>query len=537
MSIMGSSPEERFLDPQAWLYSEALSDLLAEGDAGLEDICRRAIDFILENLQLESGALLIQRAGEEQPFLLVGKAVPPGWQYALEHTAHSPLESVFHALRWAEEFSLQRIVLPGVDRHAWVAPLGNQGLLALFGEEITPAAENRLIYLTRPIVRTVKISRSHARASRLTSDQTELRIAQADLEVSRTELMRSRNTLRSLFDSLPPALYIVDGEFKLVAVNRSRAQRAGKLPQELVGRACYSALYGRSTPCPGCRVVETLANGTITERTERQWGQDEEAFEREISTFPIDDDQGRVLQAVIFEQDVTENRRLERTLAHSEKLAAVGEMAASLAHEISNPLTAILANAQLLQRDLPAGSDLRESVDLIAHAGARAAQVVRNLLDFARQDQAAMKRIDLNENVQQAIALTQHERAVRSVSLSWQPAPDLPLLLAAPEHLTGVWLNLLINAIDSVDWGGMILVHTLQLRHELCVKIKDNGRGIPPEKLVHIFEPFYTTKAPGRGTGLGLPVCQRIIQQHGGRIEVDSQPGAGSEFRVFLPIR
>lgn len=365
----------------------------------------------------------------------------------------------------------------------------------------------------------------------------QLKVANADLEASHWELLRSRNTLRALFDSMPAALYIIDRKYKLVAINMSCAQRTGKMPNILVGRQCYEALYGHKEPCPGCKVSETFFSGQNTNRTERRWGTEEDPTEWEVSTYPILDETDQVVQAILLEQDVTEKRRLEGIIAQSEKLAAVGQLAAGVAHEINNPLTAILANAQLLQRQLPADDEMQESIDLIARAGARATQVVRNLLDFARKENYSLEPTDINETIQRALALVAHELLSRSITLTFEPAKDLPRTLASHDHLEGVWLNLMLNAVDAIDTGpGNIHVTTRRVGNEIRTSIVDNGKGIPPERISRIFEPFYTTKAPGRGTGLGLSVCHRIVKQHGGHILVDSQIGVGTEFTVVLPI-
>jgi two-component system NtrC family sensor kinase len=214
----------------------------------------------------------------------------------------------------------------------------------------------------------------------------QLKVTNADLEASRWELLRSRNTLRALVDSMPAGLYIVDQKYKLIAINMFRSNITGQPPRALVGRQCYEALFNRLEACPDCRVKETLTGGSSTSRFERRMIQPADLAEWEISTYPIVDEEEQVIQAILLEQDVTDKRRLESILIQSEKLAAVGQLAAGVAHEINNPLTAIIANAQLLQRSLPPDDEMQESVDLIIHAGARATQVVRSLLDFARKE-------------------------------------------------------------------------------------------------------------------------------------------------------
>jgi two-component system NtrC family sensor kinase len=365
----------------------------------------------------------------------------------------------------------------------------------------------------------------------------QLKVANADLEASRWELLGSRNTLRALFDNFPASLYIIDPQYKLIAVNKGRAQRTSQAPQSLVGQPCYQALFERSEPCAECRVVETVQGGQTTQRSERRWGGGEDPSEWEISSYPILDDNEQVLQAILLEQEVTERRHLEAILAQSEKLAAVGQLAAGVAHEINNPLTAIIANAQILHRELPPDHDLQESVDLIARAGARAAQVVRNLLDFARKEDYSLGLTNLNETLERSLELVQHELLSRSVRLDFEPDPELPPILASQDHMQSVWLNLMLNAIDAMDKiPGEIRITTRRVGDEIHVSISDNGKGIPPERLSRVFEPFYTTKAPGRGTGLGLSVSHRIVKQHGGHIRVESQMGVGSTFTVILPI-
>ncbi len=365
----------------------------------------------------------------------------------------------------------------------------------------------------------------------------DLQAAVESLDISRSQLLHSRNVLRALFDSFPDGLYIIDSEYVLSAVNMQRAIQVQQHPNLLVGRYCYRALFDRDEPCPECRVMETLRHGQALTRSRRDKDSAGDYLEWDIYSYPIIDGEGQVVQAILLEQDITEQRRLELTLAQMEKLAAMGQWAASLAHEINNPLTAIIANAQLLKKEIPSEDDKHELVDLIARAGERANQVVRSLLDLARKEEFLFGPTDVNQTIQRSLEYLQHELVVRSVSLVFEPAQELPLINASPDHLQGVWLNLLTNAMDSFEGvPGEISVQTRSQSNEIFVTVSDNGEGIPEEKLAKIFEPFYTTKAPGHGTGLGLPVCQRIIKQHGGRILVDSHPDRGTRFTVILPV-
>jgi two-component system NtrC family sensor kinase len=359
-----------------------------------------------------------------------------------------------------------------------------------------------------------------------------------EMQIFQGQLINSRNTLRAFIDSSPASFYIVDPGYNLIAINMSRSDLAGRLPQELVGEQCFAALYQHNEPCPGCRVAETFQDAQKTRRIEHRSYERGSGVEIEISTFPIWDNERQIVQVFLFEEDVTERQHLQASLAQSEKLAAVGQLAAGVAHEINNPLTAILANAQLIQRSLPAqATEQLEMVDLIIQASERASQSVRDLLDFARRERYQIVPTDLNETIQRTLALMGPELGSRYISLQFDPAINLPVINASQDHLQGVWLNLLINAIDAIDQGpGVISIKSCKVDQSIQVSVTDSGEGIPADQISRIFEPFYTTKEPGHGTGLGLSVCHQIVTRHGGQIRVNSQVGEGTTFTVILPI-
>lgn len=358
------------------------------------------------------------------------------------------------------------------------------------------------------------------------------------LQTRQGQLIVSRNTLRALFDSSPSSIYIVDFHDTLMAVNLSRADLARRSPQVLVGEKCYRALYQRESPCPDCLVGKTMKTGEITRRMERRWGEDGINLEFEISTFPIRDDADQIRQAFLFEENVTERQQLQASLAQSEKLAAVGQLAAGVAHEINNPLTTILANAQLLQRKIPRqDAELHEMLEMIIQGSDRASQAVQALLDFSRPERYERAPVDLNQTIQRTVAFLRHELDARSITLEFKAAQNLPEVVASQDHLQGVWLNLILNAIDAIHPGpGRILITTCQVDDQVQIAISDNGQGIRPEHIQRVFEPFFTTKEIGHGTGLGLAICHQIVSRHGGQIFVSSRPGEGATFTVNLPL-
>ncbi|CUS02117.2 putative Multi-sensor hybrid histidine kinase [Candidatus Promineifilum breve] len=356
------------------------------------------------------------------------------------------------------------------------------------------------------------------------------------------ELLEGRNTLQALIDGIPDPIYTISDDWKLVVVNKAKADQLGATPESLSGRICFRVFYNRQQPCEHCTVALTL-----NDKAEQHWPvrwieEDHLPREWEVSAYPIPGKQASSARAVLVWQDKTEERRLENSLMQAGKLAAIGQLAAGVAHEINNPLTAINANAQMLKMVMPVEDENYESVDLIVRAGERAAKVVRGLLDFARQEQYSFTTGDLTESIQEALDLVNYQLQSAKITVTKDFDDALPYIVASWEHLKSVWLNLLLNARDA-------LLHTNGNRQleviarpnkdgqTIQVVIHDNGKGMTSAETLHIFEPFYTTKGPGQGTGLGLATCHRIIEQHSGEISVASKVGEGTSFLITLPIQ
>ncbi len=275
------------------------------------------------------------------------------------------------------------------------------------------------------------------------------------------------------------------------------------------------------------------------------------------------------------------NQKLKETqsrLVQSEKLAALGTLAAGMAHEINNPLAFAMNNTTVLKRDLnevlqflgcllekagdepavsaerpsppmPQRTDtidlphLRESLPQLIESTyrglVRVARIVEKLKAFARLDRALIGEVDVNESIDQCLVMLAEPLNRLHIAVE-RRFEGLPTLRAAVAHINQVFLDLLANGIDAIEAAGQsagrIVVATRSSGAEITVEISDNGSGISLDDLPRIFDPFFTTKAPGKGTGLGLSICQRVISEHGGRIEVDSDSAAGTRFRILLPV-
>ena len=504
-----------------WQEAEKLGDLLVS-TTDLPEAIRIGLEDLLKSQGCSGGALYLPRFCEHVTEDWTVINTPQSWVPGLSGSRAPLYHLATQVMETGQAFEgIDAINLAGV----FPVLLGQKhyGALLAAGPVIPPAAYPAWQALLRPFAR---LAAAHAAASGNTRGIP-----------GYLELMRSRNTLRAMFDSLPISIYIIDSGYNMAAVNLSRSGRAGVKPNQLVGRKCYEILYGRSELCPGCRVSETFGAGLITNRINRIWLDNDKFVEWEISTFPIFDEKDQVMQTIIIEQDVTDKRNLEANLIQSEKLAAVGQLAAGVAHEINNPLTAIIANAQLLRHEVPQdNSDLIDSVKLIEMAGTRASQVVRNLLGIARKEKYEFEPIDLNETLHNALTLVQHELVGHPILLRLNLAEDMPRVVASRDQLQGVWINLILNAIDAIDKDpGEISINACYMENQFQITISDNGKGIAQDHLPRVFEPFFTTKSVGRGTGLGLSLCMRVIRHHGGNIHVESQVGKWTRFVVSLP--
>jgi signal transduction histidine kinase len=238
-------------------------------------------------------------------------------------------------------------------------------------------------------------------------------------------------------------------------------------------------------------------------------------------------------------------RKLEETqaqLIQSAKLAAVGELAAGVAHEINNPLTSIIGFTRLLLDDLPSDHAMRADLEIIDREAARTRRIVQSLLDFARTSEPLLAPVDLNTLVEEAIMLVCTRTVLAKVSLE-KNLSSLPFVMLDTNQMKQVLVNLLNNAVQAMPGGGCLTVVTRLTEREIegvsypmaAVEVRDSGVGISAENLGRIFDPFFTTKEVGQGTGLGLSVSYSIVEKHNGRIEVESVPGKGSTFSVLLP--
>lgn len=341
-----------------------------------------------------------------------------------------------------------------------------------------------------------------------------------------------------LVDAAEDAIACVDEEGNFTAVNRALEQVLGKSRTELLGRHFMDVVLEDERPPMWQAFVQALA-GARLRRTIRFIRRDGVVGYTSMVTAPIIEN-GRVTGVLGIARDVTEERLLLEQAIRQDKMAAMGELVGGVAHEVNSPLTSILAYAQVLERGVLEGEERQTAIETIGKEARRAARIVGKLLSFARQGGPERMPSDINQVVRDTIDLRRYALKMQEIKLTVSLAPDLPMVEADPFQLQQVFINLLSNAEQAVgDMPGerRITVSTEVRGDRLVATISDNGPGIAPETLPHIFNPFFTTKPRGSGTGLGLSISDGIIHEHRGTLRVRSEPGAGATFEIELPLQ
>jgi two-component system, NtrC family, sensor kinase len=358
------------------------------------------------------------------------------------------------------------------------------------------------------------------------------------------EMEAQRSFAAQIVDALPVGLYVIDRGYRIRAWNRKReAGTQGVSREDAVGREIFEVLDRQPRDLLKREFDRVFDTGEIQQVEMESEASGERRYYR-ITKIPMRQDGDHISHVITIGEDVTEWRQAQQRLAETEKLAAVGQLAAGVMHEINNPLATILACCEALSlrsEDLRPGerTAYAEYLKIVDTEVQRCRRIVESLLDFSRPKPGEKKRADVNAVVEQTLFLLKHHARFKRLNVVRELSAGLPTVLADEERLIQSFMALMLNALDAMDARGTLTVRSRmnpERRDEILLEFIDTGSGIKQEDLRKIFEPFFTTKPQGRGTGLGLSICYGIIAEHRGRIEVESQIGVGSNFKVYLPI-
>ncbi len=348
---------------------------------------------------------------------------------------------------------------------------------------------------------------------------------------------RSTEEWETAFNALSEGLAVVGPEGEILRANRALGELAGRTPSELVGADFADAVADKA---PAARELPAAAQ------------EDERPAPVEIR---VDGDR-RVLRltaaplvgpargaVVVLVEDVTGQRAMQSQLIHSEKMAAIGQLVSGVAHELNNPLASIAGLSELLVQPgmLPDPSPAREHLRVIHAQAERAGRIVRNLLTFARKGGRDRSPVDLNDVVSRTALLIAYDLQQRQIDLARELSPDPVVVLGDRQELQQVLLNLIMNAAQALTGVApgrprRLTLATARRGGDGLLTVTDTGPGVPPAQVAQLFTPFFTTKAPGHGTGLGLSLSYGMVEAHGGRITYEPARGGGAEFTVRLPL-
>ena len=365
------------------------------------------------------------------------------------------------------------------------------------------------------------------------------------------QIKRSEERYRDLFADANDVIFTLDKNLDVQSINKAGVSLLNKSSDHLRGSS-FEDLCIPESRLPARLAFDTLFSGQSVPPFELQLrpvGDKEEVIIIEVSGRLVNEaDQGPIIHCIA--RNMTDRRRLEQQLLRSEKLSAIGQLVAGVAHELKHPLTSISGFTKLLLRDAAVVGQVRDDLRQIGTQAERAAKIVQNLLVFAREHKPQRLVVDVNEVIKSTLILRAYQLRVDNVQDVLELDTNLPLTIADPFQLQQVFLNLINNAHQAMverEAPGVLTIRTTALENALAsaapagiqsirIAISDTGVGIVPELLNKVFDPFFTTKPVGQGTGLGLSICYGIIHEHSGRIWVESTPGIGTTIFVELPI-
>lgn len=361
--------------------------------------------------------------------------------------------------------------------------------------------------------------------------------AYSNLSRSRTEILESRNTLQTLFDGITDGLYIIDQNLNVIMINQAEINHLQQPGEQILGQTLEALGWAEAAPA-----FLQLIQQTFQSRQKADWMPADPnpsplIHNREMHLYPIISPQEDVQQVIILAQDVASQKKLQASLFQSANLAAVGQLATSVAHEINNPLTIALTNAQLAMVELEPSDEIYEMTEDIYYACNRIKDIVNNLVDFSNQDIYQFEPVNLIETIEDTLLLIGHPLRKAKIEVE-RIYRHTPTITASRSHLKMAWMNLLLNACEAIkatEKPGRITISTTQTApDQVTVSIEDTGMGISDPHIEHIFTPFFTTKPVGQALGLGLFTTRTIIEKHHGAISLQNTPRR-TVFTIILP--
>ncbi len=356
------------------------------------------------------------------------------------------------------------------------------------------------------------------------------------------ELIETKNFLESIVDKAGDAISVVDLEGRVIYWNEGAERIYGYKKGEVLGQKVSEFLYPKDKILKEeeerlmKELIARVLKGEVVPNVEvrRQTKEGREII-ISMTLSPLLDAEGRIIGVTRICKDITQMKRAEERLLLTERLTSLGELTAGVAHELRNPLAGIKINTQILLRKKDLSETERRLLESTEEGIEKIQKIVENMLHFAKPKVAEFREVQINPLVEDTLNILQTKLKKANITLEFLREEGLPNVWIDIHQIQQALLNLILNAIQAMEKGGTLTIRTFRKGEKIGVEVKDTGVGISPSHLKRIFDPFFTTKS--EGTGLGLSITLKIIETHGGTIDVQSQEGVGSTFTIYLPMR
>ncbi|MCL5024815.1 MAG: DUF3365 domain-containing protein [Nitrospirae bacterium] len=351
------------------------------------------------------------------------------------------------------------------------------------------------------------------------------------LSHAQEDLRKNAETLRSIFEGISDPLALVNPDCSLEITNTTYREWMAKGISAVFTRECRSRKCDPDVMCPVCFLEKVKKEKRAV--SEYWEGGDGKIYY--VHLYPIFDEAGNVIKAVQYVKDITDKKRIEEQMRRAEKLAALGQLSAGIAHEINNPVGGIrLCFSNLMTTGMD-GETRKMHIDVINSGLTRIQDIVSQLLDFSKRSALSVAPVPLGRLIENVLKLTEYLTSEKEIRIV-RKLGDVPEVMADRNKMEQVFLNIILNAVQAMDGkSGVLTIETARNNDHCVASFADNGPGIPDDVLPFVFDPFFTTKKVGEGTGLGLSVSKSIVEQHGGKITVETSE-KGTRFTVQLPV-
>lgn len=344
------------------------------------------------------------------------------------------------------------------------------------------------------------------------------------------ELKRMIAELKLIFDSSKLGMMVIDKDFKVIRVNDAFLGMFHMNHDETIGKKCYDVCGGALCHTPSCHLEQIIHGGKgCIHEMDKTLG-DRAQISCIVTAVGYKNVDGELIGAIERFEDISDRKKIEK----SQRLSQLGELVASMAHEVNNPLQAIAGNLQLSMMEWEKGKDIKDRIKAAWDQIMQLREILQRVLAFSKLDKVEIEKTDINKVLELVVKLVEHQYSISNIAIKREYSDILPEIELDTKQMQQVFMNLIKNAAEAMPEGGTIIVSTSKNGEGIHISITDMGVGMSKDTLERIFDPFYTTKADG--TGLGLAICYGIVKKHNGNLSYVSEIGKGTTATILLPL-